>query len=104
MTFWVNGTHTSERRDLNIDVLRSEFGFKGLNMTDWVIAAMAERGHAHDTAVCWKTLKAGGSIYMPGSKGDFNGVMKALEDGSRTRSELEQSAACVYNTVKEFGL
>ena len=100
----INGTHTSERRDLNIDVLRSEFGFKGLNMTDWVIAAMAERGHAHDTAVCWKTLKAGGSIYMPGSKDDFNGVMKALEDGSMTRSELEQSAACVYNTVKEFGL
>ena len=100
----INGTHTSERRDLNIDVLRSEFGFRGLNMTDWVIPQMAEKGHAHDTALCWKTLKAGGSVYMPGCKEDFDGVMKALEDGDLTRSELEQSAAQVLSSVKEFGL
>ena len=33
----LNGTHTAERRDLSEDVLRSEFGFAGIIMTDWVI-------------------------------------------------------------------
>lgn len=31
-----NGVHTSERRDLTEDILRSEYGYQGIVMTDWV--------------------------------------------------------------------
>ena len=39
----LNGVHTSERKDLLGDVLRSEFGFKGIVMTDWVTSSDIER-------------------------------------------------------------
>ena len=36
----LNGVHTSERRDICVDILRSEWGYEGLVMTDWLISAM----------------------------------------------------------------
>ncbi len=33
----INGTHTSESRALTTDILRGEFGFRGIVMTDWVV-------------------------------------------------------------------
>ena len=34
----VNGIHTNEHIGLIRDVLRSEFGFEGIVMTDWIVA------------------------------------------------------------------
>ena len=36
----LNGVHSSERRDLLEDVLRAEFGYRGIVMTDWIIMPM----------------------------------------------------------------
>ena len=32
----LNGTHTAESRGLVMDILRAEFGYQGIVMTDWV--------------------------------------------------------------------
>lgn len=39
----LNGLHTAEHRGLIEDILRCEFGFKGIVMTDWVLGVMADK-------------------------------------------------------------
>ena len=57
----LNGTHTSERRDLIEDILRAEFGYRGIVMTDWIIAVMRGR----DSKYAWPNaakIAAGATI------------------------------------------
>lgn len=70
----LNGTHTSEHRGLIENVLRAEYGFKGIVMTDWVIALMKSRSSTYRNAFSNEVAKAGGDLFMPGSKGDYERV------------------------------
>ena len=85
----INGVHTSESEALTKDALRSEFGHEGLIMTDWVI-----RGFNKDDSCKWpiamapKVIKAGGNVFMPGSQGDLDEILEALDKGELTRDEL----------------
>lgn len=98
----LNGTHTSERRDLNMDILRSEYGFKGLVMTDWVIANQHEVGAKYDVAHSYNVAAAGGDLFMPGSKSDYNELLSAIKDGSLDRNQVKLNATRVYRLAKEI--
>ena len=52
----VNGTYSSANYDMNTDLLRGEWGFKGLVMTDW--------GGSHGAVA---TMYSGNDLIMPGS-------------------------------------
>lgn len=73
----INGLFTSERRDMLTDILRNEWGFKGLVMTDW--------GGGFD----WKTnnsnvvaqISAGNDLLMPGSDPQRASLLKAIKSG-----------------------
>ena len=95
----LNGTHTSEHRGLTEDVLRCEFGYDGLVMTDWVIAAMSNLGKKYDRAHASKVAAAGGDVFMPGSKADYEDVLKALKDGRLERKQLEINATRVLKQL-----
>ena len=43
----LNGVHTSESAELLEDILRREWGFEGLVMTDWVVDGMARTDLKH---------------------------------------------------------
>ena len=98
----VNGVHTSERRDLIEDILRAEFGFRGIVMTDWVVSGMYFGKHKYSAPNAAKTAAAGNDLFMPGCKGDFTAMMKGLKDGLVTRSQLKINAARIVNTVKKL--
>lgn len=98
----LNGTHTSERRDLTQDILRAEFGFKGIVMTDWVIAMMGDKDSPYDVAHASKVAAAGGDLFMPGGKGDYKDVMAALKKGELDRHQLEVNATRVYQMAKQL--
>lgn len=99
----LNGTHTSERRDLITDVLRAEWGYEGIVMTDWVVAAITQvQNPRYRNALSHCVEAAGGDLFMPGGKGDFDNVMKALKDGSLTRRQLEENATRVYHMAKKL--
>lgn len=98
----LNGTHTAERRDLSEDVLRCEFGFKGIIMTDWVIALMTSKKDIHPAVKPQKVAAAGGDIFMPGCKADFKNIMKGLADGTLTRKQLQINATRIYRMAKEL--
>lgn len=86
----INGTHSSETRGLITDFLRAENGFDGMVMTDWVMdMAQAEKNPKHRGALADKVAEAGGDVFMPGGKKDFQRIKKALHNGELSHKQLE---------------
>lgn len=99
----LNGVHTNESAPLHKDILRSEFGFTNLIMTDWVMNGWgAFEGCIHPEALAHNVIKAGCDVFMPGSEFDFNNVKNALSSGYLTRSDLEASASSVARIADEL--
>ncbi|KAL6593357.1 beta-glucosidase-related glycosidase [Neocallimastix californiae] len=96
----INGVHTSESKELTNDILRNEFGFEGIVMTDWVVGLGGN--HKYSGPTPYNVIKATGDIYMPGSKADYEAVLKALKEGTLSIEELEMSASRIYNLSKEI--
>ena len=72
----VNGERSSENYDVLVNILRKEWGFKGMVTSDW-----------WNGAEPYKEIKAGNDIKMPIS--DHASIMKALAEGKITRPEIE---------------
>lgn len=66
----LNGTYTSESQELNNTILRGEWGFKGLVMTDWF---------AGRDAVAQE--QAGQDLLMPGVDRQYNEILDGLNSG-----------------------
>ncbi len=98
----LNGTHTSEHRGLIEDILRTEFGFKGIVMTDWVMTIMTDSKSIYRNALSDEVAKAGGELFMPGTKKDYERILKALKDGSLSRKQLEVNASRLIRTIDDF--
>ncbi len=98
----LNGIHTSERGDLVGDVLRHEFGFNGLVMTDWTIAGMGGKNSAYPEARADRVGAAGVDLFMPGMTGDFKNMKSGLAEGSLTREQLEVNASHVVRMIRKL--
>ena len=81
-----NGVETTERYDLITTVLRDEWGFDGIVMTDWY--------NNPNTA---QSCLAGTDVIMPVIERDS--YLKCLDDGTLRRSDLEACAKRVIRTV-----
>ncbi|MBO4901851.1 MAG: glycoside hydrolase family 3 protein [Lachnospiraceae bacterium] len=93
----LNGVHTAERRDLIEDVLRAEFGFDGVVMTDWVVnGGTMDKSSKYPAPTPYKVAKAGNDLYMPGSKKDYENLLKALTDGKISREQVMLNASRIY--------
>ena len=95
----INGVHTSESAELLEVILRQEWGFDGLVMTDWVVDGMTHSDMKHPRATAAATIKAGNELFMPGGETDREDLLAALERGSaghgasgRTEPEDEGAA------------
>jgi len=95
----LNGVHTSERRDLIEDVLRREFGFDGVVMTDWIVEEMTDKSSKYPVAVGSKIASAGSELVMPGSSGNFKEMLAALREGSLSRRQLEVNASRMLRLI-----
>ena len=112
----INGVHTSESVQLLEVILRREWGFDGLVMTDWVVDGMTRSDMKHPRATAAATIKAGNELFMPGGETDREDLLAALERGSAgrgtgdwtapedggaalTRGELEKQAARVIRAA-----
>ena len=98
----LNGIHTANRRDLLTTILRSEWGFGGLVMTDWGTTSSslnAGKYAASDPALC---IAAGNDLIMPGSMADIDGILVGLQNGSVTRKDLETSAGRIIRMSQEL--
>jgi beta-glucosidase len=86
----LNGTYCSEHRELLTTILRDEWGFDGLVMTDW--------GATNDRAA---GIAAGLDLEMPGSKGAFDAeVLSAVENGELDVSAVDASVSRVADLLR----
>ena len=100
----LNGTHTAESRDLIDSILRCEFGFEGIVMTDWWVASglMNSKADIHPTVTPKLTAAAGSDLFMPGCKADYLNILEGVKDGSLSRKQLQINATRVYRMGKEL--
>ena len=85
----INGTYTSQSKDLLTTVLRDEWGFKGLVMTDWF--------GGDDGA---KQIAAGNDMLQPGTQKQYDQIMEALQNGSLTEVQLDVCVKRCLELVK----
>lgn len=76
----LNGTYTSQRADLVTSILRDEWGFKGLVMTDW---------HGGIDAV--EQVRAGNDLMMPGTLKQREQLRKAIHAGTLSTRDVDTS-------------
>ena len=98
----LNGIHTSERRDLIEDILRTEFGYEGIVMTDWIIGAMYAGKRKYPAPNAARTAAAGNDLTMPGGKGDLKALMNGLRNGIVTRRQLQINATRIVHMEEKL--
>lgn len=102
----LNGEHTSQRADLMEELLRKEWGYRGLVMTDWVISSFSPDGQRYPGACASGTIGAGNDLMMPGSPADRDDLLTALRAPSvrypLTRARLERCGARIVETARRL--
>ena len=98
----LNGTHTANHGDLIQTVLRGEWGFEGIVMTDWGTTSDKFNLGIYGASSPARCVKAGNDLMMPGSKEDVDGILTGLKDGTITRAELEACAGRILALSKEL--
>ena len=92
----LNGEHTSQRRDLLETILREEWGYRGIVMSDWVSGNINKPDDKYPGAVASGAVQAGNDIMMPGTPGHQADILAALKGEAAykvTRADLERCAA-----------
>ncbi len=78
----VNGTYTAASEDLISHILRGEWGYDGVVMTDW----------EGDGIYSYEALLAGNNLFMPGFPGQIQYFVDGLKSGKISREDLEAAA------------
>ena len=84
----INGTMASERCDLITEILRHEWGFNGLVMTDWY-------GGEHATL----QMNAGNDLLMPGKLSQREELRKAVLNGTLSMEIIDRNVKHVLDYV-----
>lgn len=89
----VNGVWTAGNFDLNTIILRNEWGFSGITMTDWW-ANINRRGQNADKTDFAAMAMAQNDLYMVCADGGKNGdnTLESLKNGDLRRCEIQRNA------------
>ena len=96
----LNGTHTAEHRGLIMDILRAEFGYQGIVMTDWVTPMTGDARSAHRDSQAQYVAAAGGDLFMPGNKGDYDNLLQGIDSGAVTLEQVKINASRVVKMAR----
>ncbi len=84
----INGTMASERADLITDILRKEWGFRGVVMTDWY--------GGRDAAA---QMEAGNDILMPGKAQQKAAIRQAVLNGKLSREMIDRNVQHILEYI-----
>ena len=84
----INGPYTSEDHDLLTTILRKEWGYKGMVMTDWFGGkdAVAQ-------------MKAGNDLLMPGNANQKKAITDAVNNGTLDIKVLDENAERIVKYI-----
>jgi beta-glucosidase len=93
----INGTMTSESKELLNTVLRKEWGFKGLIMTDWFggMDPVRRNGLADRIA----NMQAGNDLIEPGTEEDSKAIVEAVKCGKLKEADLNANVRRVLELI-----
>jgi beta-glucosidase len=96
-----NGTYTSERKDLLTTVLRDEWGFKGLVMSDWFGGYNGFTSPFTKDVVSNVTaqLSAGNDLLMPGLPSQKQAILENMKSGKLTAAVVNKDLTRILELV-----
>lgn len=85
---YLNGTYTSESAELQTTLLRDEWGFKGMVMTDWFGGkdAVAQ-------------MKAGNDMLQPGTDKQYEAIIEGVKSGKLDMSVLDRNVKRILEMI-----
>jgi len=97
----INGTFASERKDLLTTVLRNEWGFKGLVMTDWFGGYNSFMAPFTPNAVnnVSAQIAAGNDLIMPGLPSQKLAVLENIKNGKLAKADVDRDVARILELV-----
>ncbi len=84
----LNGKYTSENKELLTDILRNEWGFNGVVVSDWA--------GGQDAAA---QIAAGNDMIQPGNKQRYGQIMEALQKQELKEEDLDTSVKRVLDYI-----
>lgn len=84
----INGTYTSQSYDLLTGVLRDDWGYKGMVMTDWY-------GGTDGAAQVW----AGNDMIQPGTRKQYDAIIAAAENGCLSMADIDRDVTRILNMI-----
>ena len=84
----LNGEYTQQKEGLLTTVLRDEWGYKGIVMTDW--------GNKAGTV---KSAKAGNDLMEPGNQNEIDRIIAGVQDGTISQEELDRNVRNMLNYI-----
>ena len=85
---FINGTYASESKELLTTILRDEWGYKGMVMTDWF-------GGSNAVA----QMEAGNDMLQPGTNKQFKQIVAAIADSSLQESVLDRNVKRILEMI-----
>ena len=87
----INGTHASENKHIMKDILRDEWNYQGILMTDW--GGLVDRN---------KSLLVSGDLEMPGQvKHNVNLIIEGVNKGLIPISTIDESIERILNIINK---
>ena len=84
----VNGKYTCEDKDLTEDILRGDWGFRGMVMSDW---------NAGTDAVT--SMIAGNDMMQPGQDRQYKAILEAAQNGTLDQAILDRNVKRILELV-----
>jgi beta-glucosidase len=97
----INGAYTSARKDLLTTILREEWGYKGVVMTDWFGGYSSFKntfttGQVSDVV---KQLTAGNDLLMPGLQSQQESILKNIKNGTLSQGDVATNLSRILELV-----
>ena len=69
-------------------------------VTDWVSPIAGDARSAHRDSQAQYVAAAGGDLFMPGNKGDYDNLLQGIDSGAVTLEQVKINASRVVRTFR----